>query len=189
MCSPIASRSLWWAEIPRVYVSAHLHCNVERSSSNSELYKPIMPPTLTDLPSEVILEQLLPLLPLKDVLRLSQVNHQLHTLTVRLLPSHGFSVRTLTPDSSTPPIGVTRQLLIFLFLLLLIHLFLRRIGGGGYILASCSHARLYGAQAITLAWAVPRITKEQESLEALLTVLQKYGSMKENLEGKHGLKV
>ncbi|OXM80887.1 SCF-associated factor 1 [Cryptococcus neoformans Bt63] len=51
-------------------------------SSNSDLYNPNMPPTLTDLPSEVILEQLLPLLPLKDVLRLSQVNHQLHSLTL-----------------------------------------------------------------------------------------------------------
>ncbi|KAL0254049.1 hypothetical protein I308_101428 [Cryptococcus tetragattii IND107] len=41
-----------------------------------------MPPTLTDLPSEVILEQILPLLSLKDILYLSQVNHQLHTLTL-----------------------------------------------------------------------------------------------------------
>lgn len=131
----------------------NLHCNVERfhMSSNSDLYNPNMPPTLTDLPSEVILEQLLPLLPLKDVLRLSQVNHQLHSLTVRLLHNHGCSALILTPDSSTLHTGVIKQLPILLFPLLLIHLFLRRIGGGGYILASCSHARLCGAQVTTLA--------------------------------------
>lgn len=81
---------------PPLFVTLISNCYVRRTnerlhtSNVFDPYNPIMPPTLTDLPSEVILEQILPLLSLKDILYLSQVNHQLHTLTVRLLSQAWF---------------------------------------------------------------------------------------------------
>lgn len=45
-------------------------------------------PSLLDLPPEVLLEGMLPLLPLRDLFAISQVNKELNTLSVGPLPHY-----------------------------------------------------------------------------------------------------
>ncbi|WWD16048.1 hypothetical protein CI109_100473 [Kwoniella shandongensis] len=65
-------------------------------------------PTLTDVPSEVVLEYLLPVLPVKDIAALSGVNRHLHALTsdptfwrLKTTSDFSFSPSSLPPSPSS----------------------------------------------------------------------------------------